>query len=261
VEKNGWITAFVVVVTIEIVLQTLILAGVYYGLRQASRTVDLVIDELQRKLDPILSRVVHVLQNMDETISNALKAVAEMTRLAREHTEASDRRVGDAVERLRQEIIRVDAIVTIALETVGSVGVRMRRAGLGLSPEGSARSTGIDFSAWQSVPGDQAGQPPRHEDLSTSQSAGAELLESPMNNDLNLSTDHSVSSQDKESWIEPRPQNIPRPTYSPAVLALAIVCLLWGMVTTYLISLLGAIFFILGLAGWIGELRHEHASR
>ena len=82
-----------------------------------------------------------------------------------------------------------------------------------------------------------------------------------MQKDLNLSTEHPVSYQDKDSWSEPRPQNIPRPTYSPAVLALAIVCLLWGMVTTYLISLLGAILFILGLAGWIGELRHEHESR
>jgi hypothetical protein len=61
-----------------------------------------------------------------------------------------------------------------------------------------------------------------------------------------------------DSWGEPRPQNIPRPTYSPAVMALAIVCLLWGIVTTYLISLLGAVLFGIALAGWIGELRHEH---
>jgi hypothetical protein len=82
-----------------------------------------------------------------------------------------------------------------------------------------------------------------------------------MRKHLNLSTEYPVSRRNKDAWTEPRHQNIPRPTYSPAVLALAIVCLLWGMVTTYLISLLGAILFILGLAGWIGELRHEHESR
>ncbi|MGB6482377.1 MAG: hypothetical protein WBE86_02695 [Candidatus Acidiferrales bacterium] len=65
-------------------------------------------------------------------------------------------------------------------------------------------------------------------------------------------------TQERDSWTEPRPQNIPRPTYSPAVLALAIVCLLWGLVTSYLISLLGLILFAVGLAGWIGELLHEH---
>ncbi|MFZ0561945.1 MAG: hypothetical protein WBD45_22715 [Terriglobales bacterium] len=64
-----------------------------------------------------------------------------------------------------------------------------------------------------------------------------------------------------DSWSEPRPQNIPRPTYSPAVLALAIVCLLWGIVTTYLISLLGVILFAVGLGTWIVDLRHEHELR
>ena len=58
-------------------------------------------------------------------------------------------------------------------------------------------------------------------------------------------------------WTPPRPQVIPRPTYSPAVMALAIVCLLWGLLTSYLISLLGFVLLVLALTGWIGELRHE----
>ena len=37
--KNGWITALGVVVTREIVLQTLILSGVYYGKRVVHSTV------------------------------------------------------------------------------------------------------------------------------------------------------------------------------------------------------------------------------
>lgn len=58
-------------------------------------------------------------------------------------------------------------------------------------------------------------------------------------------------------WTAPRSQVIPRATYSPAVMALAIVCLLWGLVTSYLISLLGFVLLAVGLAAWIGELRHE----
>jgi hypothetical protein len=82
-----------------------------------------------------------------------------------------------------------------------------------------------------------------------------------MQNDSDHSPGHSIAPRSNDSWSEPRPQNIPRPTYSPAVLALAIVCLLWGIVTTYLISLLGVILFAVGLADWIGELRHEHQPR
>jgi len=53
-------------------------------------------------------------------------------------------------------------------------------------------------------------------------------------------------------WSKPRPQNVPAPTYAPAVVALAIVCLLWGLITTYLISLLGLVLLGIGLADWIG---------
>ncbi len=62
----------------------------------------------------------------------------------------------------------------------------------------------------------------------------------------------------KEHWQKPREQPIPRPTYAPAIVAIAVVCLLWGLVTTFLISLLGGILLFVGLADWIGELRNEH---
>jgi hypothetical protein len=58
-----------------------------------------------------------------------------------------------------------------------------------------------------------------------------------------------------ELWTKPRPQTVPRPTYAPAVVALAIVCLLWGLLTTYLISLLGLALLAVGLTIWIGGYR------
>ena len=58
-----------------------------------------------------------------------------------------------------------------------------------------------------------------------------------------------------ELWTKARPQSVPRPTYAPAVVALAIVCLLWGLLTTYLISLLGLALLTIGLVIWIGGYR------
>ena len=56
---------------------------------------------------------------------------------------------------------------------------------------------------------------------------------------------------------KPRPQSVPRPTFAPAVVALAVVCLLWGLLTTYLLSLLGLALLAVGLVIWIGGYRHE----
>ncbi len=50
---------------------------------------------------------------------------------------------------------------------------------------------------------------------------------------------------------------LPDPTYWPAVLALGVVFLAWGLITGYLLSIVGLMLSILAVAGWIGDLRHE----
>jgi hypothetical protein len=49
----------------------------------------------------------------------------------------------------------------------------------------------------------------------------------------------------------------PQPTYWPAVLAIGVVSLLWGIVTTFIISGVGFVLTTLAIYGWIGELFHE----
>ncbi len=58
-------------------------------------------------------------------------------------------------------------------------------------------------------------------------------------------------------WNTPQPEKIPEPTYAPLGLAFGVVFLLWGLLTSYLVSLVGLIFFIASLAAWIGAMRHE----
>ncbi len=63
-----------------------------------------------------------------------------------------------------------------------------------------------------------------------------------------------------DGWSKPQGGHIPDPTYMPVVLALGVMCMLWGIVTTYLMSLVGLALFVVGISGWIGELRHERRS-
>ena len=60
----------------------------------------------------------------------------------------------------------------------------------------------------------------------------------------------------RPGWAYPRPNELPRPTYWPAVLALGIIFLLWGLVTSWIVSAVGLGLLILAAAGWIGDLRH-----
>ncbi len=58
-------------------------------------------------------------------------------------------------------------------------------------------------------------------------------------------------------WTGALPHEIPPPTLWPAFLALGATLLVWGLISSHLISLIGVVLFIISLVGWIGNLRHE----
>jgi hypothetical protein len=61
---------------------------------------------------------------------------------------------------------------------------------------------------------------------------------------------------------EPLPEeHLPRPTYFPAGLAMGITFLFWGLITSWVVILVGLSLFVVSLAGWIGEIRHERKRR
>ena len=59
-------------------------------------------------------------------------------------------------------------------------------------------------------------------------------------------------------WNKARPAVLPEPTYWPAVFALGNTLLLWGLLTTWIISAAGLILFIGSLSGWIRDILREH---
>jgi hypothetical protein len=62
---------------------------------------------------------------------------------------------------------------------------------------------------------------------------------------------------DHSDWSVPKPAHIPRPTWWPAAMALAITFLLWGTVTSLVVVAVGLALFVVALGGWIREMRHE----
>jgi hypothetical protein len=65
------------------------------------------------------------------------------------------------------------------------------------------------------------------------------------------------SGELRPGWVRARPEHIPRPTYWPAVLALGVTFALWGLITTWVISIVGLALMAIATAGWMAEWRHE----
>jgi len=52
-------------------------------------------------------------------------------------------------------------------------------------------------------------------------------------------------------------QPLPRPTYFPAGMALGVALIFWGIITVWVILLVGIGLFAVMLGGWIAEIYHE----
>lgn len=64
----------------------------------------------------------------------------------------------------------------------------------------------------------------------------------------------------KEEWIELH-EELPRPTYWPIAMSVAITLIAFGIVNTVLISAFGIVLLIVSLIGWIGDVRDEARLR
>ncbi len=62
-----------------------------------------------------------------------------------------------------------------------------------------------------------------------------------------------MSTTDRSRWNRAKPYTLPRPTYWPAALALGNSLLLWGILTTWILSMIGAALCAVSLAGWVRE--------
>ncbi len=61
-------------------------------------------------------------------------------------------------------------------------------------------------------------------------------------------------------WPGAQPEVIPPPTISPAALGLGSTLLVWGIISSWVISAVGLVVFALALIGWIRDIRHERAQ-
>jgi hypothetical protein len=65
----------------------------------------------------------------------------------------------------------------------------------------------------------------------------------------------------REGWTPAKPETLPRRrTAWPPAAALGIVLIFFGVVTLWLVAIVGTALLLIAAAGWIGELRYDHAE-
>jgi hypothetical protein len=124
---SSWVLpTFVIVAAVSLFLQMLIFAALFFQVRRIGRRIEALMDDVQRRVTPVISRVQMLVEDAQPRISNMIADAAEMTHMARGQVQRVDRMVTEAVDRLRMQLIHADQILTGAMEAVEETGARIR---------------------------------------------------------------------------------------------------------------------------------------
>jgi 5-hydroxyisourate hydrolase-like protein (transthyretin family) len=140
---SPWVEAFIIISGIAIVMQMAILAAMYFQLRTSLNHFTKIANDLHARLDPLLGRINHILEDSEDRITSIMGDAAEVTRLARSQAQKVDRVFTDAVERLRIQVIRADQILTGTLEVIDEAGSKFRKTLWGPVQQASALIKGL----------------------------------------------------------------------------------------------------------------------
>jgi methyl-accepting chemotaxis protein len=140
---SGWVEAFIIIAAIAIVMQMAIMLVMLLQLKKSMEHFTRLSTDLQSRVDPILTRINRILEDSEGRISSVMGDTAEITRLARGQAQKIDRVFTDTIERLQIQVIRVDQILTGAMEVVDEAGTKFRNTLWGPIRQASAVMKGI----------------------------------------------------------------------------------------------------------------------
>ncbi len=67
--------------------------------------------------------------------------------------------------------------------------------------------------------------------------------------------------ESRSGWTVLPSEKLPEPGVWPVTMALGIAFLVWGLITSLIITGVGVALFVVALAGWIRDIRHERTKR
>jgi phage-related protein len=138
-----WPAYFVVIIAVAFVLQTVILAAVYFQTKKSSENITRIANDLHARIAPVISRVELLVGETQPRIVTMVNDASEVVHIARNQAQKVDRVMTEALDRIRVQLLHTDRILTGVLETVEEVGSSTRRTLMGPIQQASAVIRGI----------------------------------------------------------------------------------------------------------------------
>ena len=112
------LTLFIAITSAAVVLQMLILGGMYLSIRKTSAKMEALASEVRTKALPAIEQAHAMLTEVRPQVNHILDSVTHSTNLVRGHMTRLDATVNDALDRTRLQVIRTDELITRTLDKV-----------------------------------------------------------------------------------------------------------------------------------------------
>ncbi len=116
--ENNLLAIFIVVTALAVVLQALVLLGMFLALRKTSAKVESLAEEVKTKVLPTAELAHSMMTELRPKIVNVVDNVSVSTTMLRTQLERVDTTLTDIVDRTRLQVIRADEFVTTTMDKI-----------------------------------------------------------------------------------------------------------------------------------------------
>jgi hypothetical protein len=113
---DNWLIAFTGVTALAVLLQMLILAGMFFAMRKTSAKVESLAEEVKTKVLPTAELAHSMMTELRPKIATAVDNVSASTTMVRTQMERVDATLTDIIDRTRLQVIRADEFVNSTMD-------------------------------------------------------------------------------------------------------------------------------------------------
>jgi hypothetical protein len=124
---EGTLTVWIAITSLAVAIQAGVMVALFFSVKKTSEKVTQIAEDMQRKIEPVLSRLNYMMDETQPQLKTIVSNAAEITELAKRQTYKFDKVFTEAVDRLREQVVRADQIVTGALEGLEEAGSEFKR--------------------------------------------------------------------------------------------------------------------------------------
>ncbi len=142
-EQNTGLTVAIILVAVAVLMQAGAMLGIWLAIRKVPGQIESVRSDVKQRLEPLTQSALEIVNNSREPLRTISANLAEISTILRNRTINADQVAAELLDKSREQIVRVDRMVTDLVEKVETTANAMQKGVLGPIQEVSAVVKGV----------------------------------------------------------------------------------------------------------------------